>query len=152
MHRCTRALGLLSPFHHFLCFNIPMRIEHVAVWTGDIERLCSFYERWFGAFVGRIYLNESKGFSSCFLTFSSGARLEIMKSEEVRAPGREKPGPLPGYAHIAFSTGSENAVDVLTARIRDGGHTVLDGPRRTGDGYYESVVLDPDGNRVEITA
>jgi lactoylglutathione lyase len=35
---------------------------------------------------------------------------------------------------------------------RSEGVAVLDGPRRTGDGYYESVVLDPEGNRIEITA
>lgn len=128
-----------------------MRIEHVALWTKDIERLCSFYETWFGGSAGSPYVNESKGFSSCFLTFPSGARMEIMKSTDLTSPEEGRTGLLPGYAHVAFSAGSENSVDILTASLREAGHTVLDGPRRTGDGYYESVVLDPDGNRVEIT-
>jgi lactoylglutathione lyase len=55
-------------------------------------------------------------------------------------------------AHLAISLGSALAVDALTHRLRSDGFPVLDGPRRTGDGYYESVVLDPDGNRVELTA
>ncbi|MBN8494960.1 MAG: VOC family protein, partial [Burkholderiales bacterium] len=54
--------------------------------------------------------------------------------------------------HLAIALGSEAAVDALTAQLRAAGHPVLDGPRRTGDGYYESVVLDPEGNRLELTA
>jgi lactoylglutathione lyase len=57
-----------------------------------------------------------------------------------------------GLTHLAISLGSETAVDELTKKLRSEGVTVLDGPRRTGDGYYESVVLDPEGNRIEITA
>jgi lactoylglutathione lyase len=57
-----------------------------------------------------------------------------------------------GLAHFALSVGSERRVDELTQRLAHDGYPVLDGPRRTGDGYYESVVLDPDGNRVEIAA
>jgi lactoylglutathione lyase len=127
-----------------------MHIEHIALWTRDIERLRSFYETWFGAAAGDRYVNESTGFRSYFLTFPSGSRLEIMslKTMDDHTAGM---GPPAGYAHIAFSTGSEEAVDTLTQRLADGGHTVIDGPRRTGDGYYESVILDPDGNRVEIT-
>lgn len=128
-----------------------MHIEHVALWTEDIERLRSFYEKWFEATAGRKYVNETTGFMSYFLTFPTGPRLEIMNLHPAvdRAAGYE-PAPA-GYAHIAFSAGSEEAVDLLTQKLRDAGHTILDGPRHTGDGYYESVVLDPDGNRVEIT-
>ncbi|MFB6230001.1 MAG: VOC family protein [Salinibacter sp.] len=52
---------------------------------------------------------------------------------------------------MTFSVGSEQVVDQLTEMFRQDGHEVVGGPRRTGDGYYESVVLDPDGNPVEIT-
>ena len=55
------------------------------------------------------------------------------------------------YIHIAILTGSEKQVDQLTAQLREDGYKIMDGPRHTGDGYYESVVLDPDGNRIEIT-
>jgi lactoylglutathione lyase len=128
------------------------RLHHVALWTDDIERLASFYATYFGAKIGESYLNASKGFESRFVTFESGARLEIMRTTSMRpvsqAPGAQRMG----LTHLALSLGSVELVDQLTNKLRDEGYAVIDGPRRTGDGYYESVVLDPDGNRVEITA
>ena len=128
-----------------------MRIEHVALWTQDLVGMRDFYCTWFQAESGPKYVNEAKGFESYFLTFPSGARLEIMRSDAGDALSPLLEENFSGYAHIAFSVGSELRVDALTEQLQDAGHTILDGPRRTGDGYYESVVLDPDGNRVEIT-
>jgi lactoylglutathione lyase len=129
-----------------------MKLEHVALWSGDIERLCAFYQMYFGAQANTKYLNEEKQFESYFLTFSSGARLEIMQRPDIHSVGRERADEeFFGYAHVAFSAGSERAVDELTTRLAADGFEHLDGPRRTGDGYYESVILDPDGNRIEIT-
>jgi len=128
-----------------------MRIEHIAIWTRDLERLKSFYETWFGAKSEDKYTNLAKGYESCFLNFASGARMEIMKRVDIVSSVAEEGVPLAGYAHAAFSVGSREEVDVLTGRLREAGIKVVDGPRTTGDGYYESVVLDPDGNRVEIT-
>lgn len=128
-----------------------MRIEHIAFWTTDIERMVGFYTQYFGGVVGDKYVNAAKGFESRFMKFSSGARIEIMRTST------QSPLPAPagaqrmGLTHFAVSLGSEQAVDELTARLRSDGYPVLDGPRRTGDGYYESVVLDPDGNRIELT-
>jgi lactoylglutathione lyase len=128
-----------------------MRIEHVAIWTQDLQALKEFYCKWFQAESGPKYANEVMGFESYFLTFPSGARLELMRTGlEVEQTPEPTKSPA-GYAHIAFSTGSEIKVDFLTEQLREAGYTVFDEPRRTGDGYYESVVLDPDGNRVEIT-
>ena len=129
-----------------------MRIEHVAVWTEDIERLASFYQAYFGASVGKKYTNEAKGFESRFLTFDSGARMEIMRTTALSPVKHGFADQRMGLTHLAFAIGSEQGVDGLTGRLRRDGYTVLDGPRRTGDGCYESVVADPDGNRVEITA
>jgi len=128
-----------------------MRIEHLAIWTHDIERLKSFYEKYFNAQAGTKYTNAQKGFESYFLTFDSGARLEIMRMDAIPASKNDPREQFTGLIHLAVSTGSEQAVDALTERLRTDGFPMLDGPRRTGDGYYESVVLDPDGNRVEIT-
>ena len=128
-----------------------MRIEHIAVWTRDLERLRSFYERFLGARAGPKYRNEGKAFESYFLTFESGARLELMRMDSIPETRDDPLEQATGLVHVAFSVGSEERVDGLTAELADAGHRVLDGPRRTGDGYYESVVLDPDGNRVEIT-
>ena len=126
-------------------------IEHIALWTEDIERLARFYAQYFGASVGAKYGNPSKGFESRFLTFQNGARLELMKTSSLR-PVKHEPGThRMGLTHLALSLGSETRVDELTAILREAGFMVEDGPRRTGDGYYESVILDPDGNRLELT-
>jgi lactoylglutathione lyase len=127
-----------------------MRIEHVAIWTHDLERLRAFYVGYFEAQAGPRYVNPSSRFESYFLRFTSGARLELMRRPELDA--REAGVESAGYAHVAFSVGSEEEVDALTERLRVDGFSVVGEPRRTGDGYYESVVLDPDGNRLEITA
>ena len=125
------------------------RIEHVALWVRDIDEVAAFYARFFGARIGEPYRNPKKGFASRFLEFSSGARLEIMTRTDVcmRAPAEQL-----GLAHVAIAVGDETAVDALAARFNAAGVALVDGPRRTGDGYYECVVCDPEGNRVEITA
>ena len=128
-----------------------MRVEHIAIWTRDLETLRAFYEEYFGGTAGEKYVNPAKGFESYFLTFSGGARLELMQVTGLSDPP-EAEGTPAGYAHLAFAVGSESRVDDLTDRLRREGCRVVDGPRRTGDGYYEACVLDPDGNRVEITA
>lgn len=129
-----------------------MKLEHVALWTGDIEGMKAFYQRYFDAQANKKYINQKNRFQSYFLTFSSGARLEIMQRPYLRSFDKERSHQeFLGYAHVAFSVGSENAVDELTARLVADGYEHLDGPRHTGDGYYESVILDPEGNRIEIT-
>ena len=129
-----------------------MRIEHIAVWAADIERLKAFYVTYFGAVPGLKYVNEQKRFQSYFLTFSSGARLELMQLPDIgETDGLGGRSIGLGFAHLAMSLGSEAAVGALTKRLVNDGYRLLDGPRRTGDGYYESVVEDPEGNRVEIT-
>lgn len=124
-----------------------MRVEHVALWAVDLEVVCGFYTEHLGALAGELYVNEAKGFCSRFLSWGEGARLEVMRREDV--VGRREGT---GWAHVALSLGSETAVDEAAARLRAAGVEVVDGPRRTGDGYYECVVLDPEGNRVELTA
>jgi lactoylglutathione lyase len=129
-----------------------MRIEHLALWTNDIDRCTRFYAEYFGAQIGPPYVNPKKGFESRFLSFDGGARLEVMRTQTLSPVEIEPGAQRMGLTHFAIAVGSEEGVDTLTARLRADGYAVLDGPRRTGDGYYESVVLDPDGNRIEITA
>lgn len=125
-----------------------MHINHIACWTNNLERLCDFYTRYFDAEVQPLYENQAREYSSRFLVFPGGSRLEIM-----HIPGLEdhRSNHRIGLAHIAFSTGSREAVDHLAARLKSDGFTLLDGPRLTGDGYYEAAFSDPDGNRLEIT-
>jgi lactoylglutathione lyase len=128
------------------------RIEHIAMWTADIERLAAFYARYLGAQVGDAYRNPAKGFESRFLSFESGPRLELMSTTRLHPLTHEPGAQRMGLTHLAFCLGASGRVDELTQALRVAGFAVLEGPRRTGDGYYESVVLDPDGNRVELTA
>lgn len=128
-----------------------MTIEHAAIWTTDLEKMRRYYVEYFGADSGGKYENSTKGFSSFFLTFDSGCRLEIMQMDTVTERPGQKGRQYLGFAHLAFSVGSDDEVVRLTERLRADGHEVVSEPRHTGDGYFESCVLDPDGNRVEIT-
>ena len=128
-----------------------MHIEHIALWTDDPDRLVHFYVTYFGAVAGSRYADPEKNFESYFLTFDNGARLEIMKTTSLNPVSIPPGAQRMGLTHFAISVGSEQMVDRLTSRVKSGHYIILDPPRRTGDGYYESVVLDPDGNRIEIT-
>ena len=129
-----------------------MHIDHVAIWTRNIERLRAFFVSYFGATAGPRYVNPAKQFVSYSLTFESGARLELMSAPSMDACPRRVHASEAGYAHLAISVGSRERVDELTASLRAAGIPVVDGPRQTGDGYYESAIFDPDGNRIEIMA
>ena len=128
-----------------------MKISHIAIWTEDLERLKEFYLTYFNATAGNIYINSSKQFSSYFLHFEDDCNLEIMHKQGVKGDKESKDKPTAGYAHIAFSLGSNAKVDELTERLRENGYKIIGEPRVTGDGYYESVIADPDGNLIEIT-
>ena len=185
-----------------------MKIEHVAIWANDIDKVCEFYRKYFGGVVQPLYHNPAKQFTSRFVTFESGARLEVMhrpgcvsretlanrgcdekfifrhirgaaswlrrSPTQPRFPSKnelahfylETEGCRPmakpeaqqseiaehlGFAHLSFSVGSKEEVDRLTQKMSDDGISIVGDPRTTGDGYYESVVLDPEGNRIEIT-
>jgi len=129
-----------------------MKIEHVAIWCKDIEAIKNFYEKHFNAVLNNKYKNEKKGYSSYFLSFDSGTRLEIMHMDSVPDTANDPYTQFTGLIHLAISVGSEENVNRLTSELKQAGHEIIDGPRRTGDGYYESVVLDPECNRIEITA
>ena len=129
-----------------------MRIEHVAIWTADLGRCKHFYTTYFGATAGPNYVNAAKGFESCFLSFDGGARLEAMTTTSLPLAELPPGAQRLGLTHLAITVGSERTVDELTMRLRSDGIAIVDGPRCTGDGYYESVVIDPDGNRIEICA
>ena len=192
-----------------------MKIEHVAIWVRDIDKVCEFYRKYFGGVVHPIYRNPTKQFTSQFVTFDDGARLEIMHRpdicvernigtvtslqsdthrsanekmraffrfltsavfhvkqlqteeaagnsftdiSEVQQVGSEGANTIAkpdtqhlGFTHLSFSVGSKEEVDRLTQQMSSDGISIVGQPRTTGDGYYESVVLDPEGNRIEIT-
>lgn len=157
-----------------------MKIEHIAIWAKDIDKVCAFYRKYFDGVVHPVYHNPAKQFTSRFVTFESGARLEVMHRPDIDADvgteamfhverpqgecsahtcmgiaepqdvGHEVSQHL-GFAHLSFSVGSKEGVDRLTQKMSEDGIQIVGQPRTTGDGYYESVVLDPEGNRVEVT-
>lgn len=127
-----------------------MKIEHLAIWVKDLEKMKAFYLEFFDLTCNEKYVNPKKGFSSYFLSFESGARIELMHKASIS--GKFNSGEeLFGLAHFAISVGSKQRVDDLTERIRINGYPVVGEPRTTGDGYYESVISDPEGNLIEIT-
>lgn len=127
-----------------------MKIEHLAIWADDIELLRGFYMHYFHVSCTEKYINAKRNFSSYFLSFGAGkTRLELMHIPDMGNP--ESRGNLKGLAHFAISTGSKEAVDALTEELRADGFAIAGEPRTTGDGCYESAVLDPEGNYLEIT-
>ena len=127
-----------------------MRLEHIALYVEDLEVMKAFYVRNFGATANNQYHNPRTGLQTYFLSFDGGARLEIMQRPGMspRAAGEH----VLGYTHIAFKLGSVEKVDELTKTLQEDGCPLLNGPRMTGDGYYESVLSDPEGNLIELVA
>ncbi len=126
-----------------------MKIEHIALYVNDLEAAKDFFVKYFGAVPGERYHNEKTDFCSYFLSFDDGARIEIMTKPDICD---EKKNPArTGYAHLAFSSGSKEAVDELTEKLKADGFEVLSDPRTTGDGYYESCIVGFEGNIIEIT-
>jgi len=129
-----------------------MQISHIAIWTNDLERLRDFYCNYFHAKSNKKYTNPVKQFSSYFLTFENeGCSLELMNKPNLINSNDPELNHETGLAHFAFSVGSKEKVDLLTEQFRKSGHKIIGEPRYTGDGFYESVITDPDGNIVEIT-
>lgn len=126
-----------------------MKIEHVALYVNDLEKARCFFMKYLGARSNEGYHNLKTNFRSCFLSFDDGARLEIMNKPEM--PDFPKELARTGYAHIAFSVGSKEKVDVLTEELKADGYEVVSGPRTTGDGCYESCIVAIEGNQIEIT-
>ena len=127
-----------------------MKIEHIAIWTSDIEKMKNFYLKFFNLTSNEKYYNPKKLFSSYFLSFQNGARIELMHRPDVSEFIKNADTKL-GLTHFAISVGSKEKVDQLTEEIRTSGYEVIGEPRTTGDGYYESVISDPEGNQIEIT-
>lgn len=128
-----------------------MKIDHIAIWVNDLELMKEFFIEMFQVICSDLYENSNKGFSSYFLSFEQGARIEIMHRSDILDQNGKK-GFTKGITHFAISVGTKKKVDQLTETCRLKGHQILGEPRITGDGYYESVISDPEGNHIEIVA
>lgn len=126
-----------------------MKLEHVAMYVNDLENCRDFFVKYFGAKSNSLYHNPTKKFKSYFLTFDGETRLEIMHKADM--VDDKKSLTRTGFIHIAFSVGSKEKVNELTAQLKNDGYEVVSNPRITGDGYYESCIVDFEGNQIEIT-
>ena len=126
-----------------------IKIDHIAMYVNDLEGARDFFVTYLSGTSNELYHNPKTGFSSYFISFHDGSRLEIMNKPQME--DEEKTINRTGYIHIAFSVGSKENVDLLTERLRNDGYEVLSGPRTTGDGYYESCVVVIEDNQIEIT-
>ncbi|MCP1298198.1 VOC family protein [Chryseobacterium sp. S0630] len=129
-----------------------MKIEHIAIWVKDLEKSRAFYQRYFGAVSNEKYHNPVKNFQSYFLSFENGCRLEIMTRPDIKESENSYESQQYGIIHLAFSVDNKQKVDELTEILRKDGYKVVGEPRTTGDGYYESVILDPENNIIEIVS
>jgi lactoylglutathione lyase len=129
-----------------------MTLEHVALWTSNLEEIKHYYQKFFGGIPNERYENPKTGFNSYFLTFQGGARLEIMQMDGIpRNSNDTKVKQHMGLIHLAFGVERQEEVDRKAIELQKAGFEILRGPRTTGDGYYEFETLDPDGNRIEVT-
>lgn len=130
-----------------------MVLQHIALWTRQLETMKEFYQKYFNGIPNEKYVSQKEFdalFESYFLKFDDGAQLEIMKMETIPEGNSTNGYQSLGLTHIAFNVGSMSQVDALVKQLRQNGYKIVGEPHKTGDDYYEAVVLDPDGNRVEI--
>ena len=128
-----------------------MKIDHIAIWTQHLDKMRHFYEKYFDGKSGEKYINPRKNFESYFVEFDGGSRLELMEKLEIDSKLHDDFENYLGITHFAIATGDRLKVDQLTEQLRSDGYKIVGEPRVTGDGFYESIVLDPEGNKVEIT-
>ena len=127
-----------------------MTIEHIAIWTNDLEKLKDYYVKFFNGKSNQKYRNSKTLFESYFISFDSGCRLELMTNPDIQGKNNNQTNQI-GIAHFAFEVESKNEVDLKAKELEIAGFPIVKGPRITGDGYYEFETVDIDGNKIEVT-
>ena len=128
-----------------------MIIDHVAIWTTQLEKLKDFYVKYFNGQANEKYLNKERHFESYFVAFDSGTRLELMQMPGILQNLNDPVGKqYQGIIHLSFGMENMDMVDEKLIELTQDGFKILRGPRKTGDGYWEFETLDPDNNRIEV--
>jgi len=130
-----------------------MTIDHVAIWTNQLEILKGYYVKYFNGMANKKYTNKVTGFESYFISFDSGSRLEIMQKPGIPENLNDRVTKQhQGLIHLSFGVENMELVNRKSEEMAKAGFRILRGPRKTGDGYYEFETLDPDNNRIEVAA
>ncbi len=130
-----------------------MPIDHVAIWTSQLEKLKDYYVKYFNGLANKKYTNTERSFESYFVSFESGARIEIMQMPGIPENLNDPVGKqYQGIIHLSFGMENMELVNSKLIELKKDGYKILKGPRKTGDGYWEFETLDPDNNRIEVLA
>lgn len=126
-----------------------MDINHLGIFVSDLNSARNFFEIFFGFTSGEKYTNSLKKFSSYLLTSDTGkSRIEIMHREDIKEKSDQNI--FTGLHHMSFTVGSDSAVDSFAERLASEGYEIINGPRKTGDGYYECCIRVFDGILIEV--
>ncbi|HHG8771980.1 TPA: VOC family protein [Raoultella planticola] len=127
-----------------------MKVAHIALWTRQLEQQARFWTDFFQGRINEKYCSRTNpGFASYFVKIGDDIAIELMSKPgltEATADNNHT-----GWVHLAIAVGGAQQVDALAKRA-DGQGILVSPPRTTGDGYYEAVIKDPDGNLIEIVA
>ncbi|MBY5091245.1 VOC family protein [Citrobacter freundii] len=127
-----------------------MKIAHMALWTQDLEQQARFWVSFFDGKINEKYRSKTNpGFESHFVKIGEEIAIELMTKPGLI--GQQSDNNRCGWVHLAISVGGNENVDAIALQAQEQG-ILVSGPRTTGDGYYEAVIKDPDGNLIEIVA
>ena len=108
-----------------------MRIDHIAIWVDDLEKMRDFYLQYFDTTSGDLYVNPAKKFSSYFISFEGGgSRVELMNRHDISKRNTAQ-GLSMGLTHLAFTVGSRERVDEMVEIFRKNGLYVHRRSRRS---------------------
>ena len=127
-----------------------MKIAHIALWTRQLEQQARFWVSFFDGEINEKYCSQTNpGFESFFVKIGDNIAIELMTKPGLVALTADNNHT--GWVHLAIRVGGAENVDRLAKRA-DAQGILVSPPRTTGDGYYEAVIKDPDGNLIEIVA
>ena len=127
-----------------------MKIAHIALWTRQLEQQARFWVAFFDGEINEKYCSQTTpGFESFFVRIGDDIAIELMTKPGLTALTADNNHT--GWVHLAITVGGAENVDRLAKRAAEQ-DILVSAPRTTGDGYYEAVIKDPDGNLIEIVA